>query len=374
MAGKLGVAIALAVAIVAVPQVGFSIQPETRPTTQTSPSTATSQTSDIDLRDYCTVLLALKLQDHLGVTDDQRANLAEMKIKLKAYLDNAAGNIHGVRVTPGLVAARGETALGMIGKMVRAELTPAQRAKLVEMFDAKTLEPIKVGAEVTTANGLRGSTVISNIQLAYTHYGENQTPVASRLPSSQPTTSSTTSQSTSPVPGSPRSRRASEHVDVAGAITGLQSDAAAKQVLAASQLERAVPDETNRPKVLQLLRPAVKDTGDEHWSAFVRAYCVWADAAEIETLKEALKAADNNKRSFQKEEASAAICAALVNLDPQTAVDGINSRIANSTFRAFLIGDLQRLSKRDGPNQARLLDIHNQVMKSGGEGKIVLNP
>lgn len=134
----------------------MNIFAQTRPAA-TGPGPAASSVGDIDLKDYCTVLLARKLQDHLGVTDAQRANLAEMKIKLNAYLHNAAGNISGSRVTPGLVAARGETALGMAGKLVRAELTPAQRAKLVAMFDDKTLEPIQVGASVHRPTIVTGS-------------------------------------------------------------------------------------------------------------------------------------------------------------------------------------------------------------------------
>lgn len=106
----------------------------------------------------------------------------------------------------------------------------------------------------------------------------------------------------------------------------------------------------------------------------MKAYCVWADAGEIETVKGLFKLADASKRMFEKEQVSAAACAALVRLDPKAAVDAINARLENDMFRTQLLSQMNRLSKVDGPAQARASDISNQLMASHGRSKIVLQP
>ncbi len=112
----------------------------------------------IDVGDYCTILLAPKLQDKLDLTDDQRETMADLKTDLKSYVDNAIGNMHGPP-TAGLIAARSETALAMIGKKVRLGLTPQQDKALVALFDDGTLKPITVNSSLTTGGpefGRRG--------------------------------------------------------------------------------------------------------------------------------------------------------------------------------------------------------------------------
>jgi hypothetical protein len=340
------------------------------PAVASTPSPGTQPTSSIDVRDYCTVVLALKLQDHLHVTDAQRAHLEDMKTKLNAYLHNAAFNMRGTP-TPGLVAARAETALSMVGKLVREELTPEQRASLIAMFDDKTLQPIRVGGQVETQAGYRGTVVISGINLSYTHFGESTTP-AKTAATTMPTTQTATPDTAAPAVGSPRSRRRENHVDVAAAIVRLKSENMPGQVAGAADLARATPDEVNRPKVLELLRPAVKDPVDEQWSWFVAAYCVWADAGELETVKGILKSAETNKRAHQGSEAAAYACCALLRLDPATAVEQINQRLGDTSFRGRLSIAVHRLSLADGPAQSRAVDVYNQLVKNSG--KIVLTP
>ena len=140
------------------------------PATDSSSATTQASVGSVDLRDYCTVLLAPKLQDHLQVTDDQRKKFAEMKTTLYAYLHNAAGNMHGPHITPGIIGARAEVVLGKVGTMVQDELTPAQQTTLAGMFDDKTLRPIKVSSSV--GRSVRPDVVEMGVYLDYTHYGE----------------------------------------------------------------------------------------------------------------------------------------------------------------------------------------------------------
>ncbi len=133
----------------------------------------------IDIGDYCTVLLAPKLQDELNLSDDQREKISDLKTDLKAYLSNAIGNMR-TQPTAGLIGARCHTALGMIGKKVRAVLTPEQDKTLVGLFDDQTLKTIEVVSSLTNGGPAHAGQryVVAGAELIYTHYGEKDQPHA----------------------------------------------------------------------------------------------------------------------------------------------------------------------------------------------------
>jgi hypothetical protein len=342
--------------------------------------------SDVDLRDYCTVLLASKVQDHLGVTNDQRSKLADMKTKLNFYLDNAAGSIHGPQVTPGLVAGRAEVALKKAGTLVRDELTPVQRSMLAAMFDDKTLKPIAVSAAVETGRSARGATVITGVHLDYTHYGEKDAAsdksvaplgVASASPASQPTNETdkgAPAGNTSPPPISPGRQRRTVVVDVPAAIAMLQANTAGRQVSGANRLVRAVPNDKDRAAVLDALRTYVKDTNDEHWASFATPFCSWADAAELELVKSCLVTSDGLTGIDQKESVSAAACAALLRLDRKSAVDAINSRLENQMFRTHLAGNMRSLAEQSDSMKPVADRVADQLGSYRSGKKITLEP
>jgi hypothetical protein len=348
------------VALTAIPAFAMGRLPSTQPIAESTPATQPSGNS-VDLRDYCTVLLATKLQDHLAATDEQRSAFADMKTKLYAYLDNAAGNFAGTNITPGLIAARAEVVLNKIGTMVHDELTPNQRGTLETMFDDHTLQPIRVSAAVEQNAGYRGISIQSGVHLEYTHFGE--TPRTAQNNAVVPTSQPIDAQAETPHPRIlPVPPQDGIHIDVPGAIEGLQSTSIPRQAVAASNLVRATPDDKLRPDVLAALRPYVKDSSNPRWPTFVTAFCVWADQTEIETVKSILNSSDSAKGFNQQEQSSAAACTALLRLDSKTAVDAINARIDNQLFRTHLLSDVHRLATIDGPAKQIAQSVFNQLM------------
>ncbi|HSU68973.1 MAG TPA: hypothetical protein VLJ39_18975 [Tepidisphaeraceae bacterium] len=135
---------------------------------------------DIDVGDYCTLLLAPKLRTYLGCSDAQREKLTEMTTRLKTIMDNCAtAQMPGdpMRITPGLISARIKNQLGEFGRKVRDLLTPEQDRRLVDMFNAGTLKPIEVSAVIDTEAPRFGPGAgkvyrTTSYRVDYTHYGE----------------------------------------------------------------------------------------------------------------------------------------------------------------------------------------------------------
>ena len=318
-----------------------------------NPPATQNSAGSVDLRDYCTVLLATKLQDHLNVSDDQRKQFADMKTKLYAYLHNAAGNFGGPSITPGMIAARTEVVLNKIGTNVQDVLTPEQRQTLAQMFDDKTLRPIKISAEVEHGRSLRGGTsVTTGVALDYTHYGESNRGKAA-APTTSAAGSAATAQAATTAPSAKVSAStggkaaAGDGLIASIALDGLKAEQPIRRAHAAKELERAAPDDTYRPQVLAALRPLVKDPSVDHWVNYVDAYCNWADAGELETVQSILTDADKRTGMGQKEEAAAAACTALVRLKPAAAIDAINAHADEFFFRVRLDSDLKKLAPTD---------------------------
>jgi len=116
--------------------------------------------NEIDVGDYCTILLASKLQTHLNCSDEQRQQFERLRTMLNGALDNAAGGRMVGPVTPGAIAQRGHGALAAIGKMVREDLSPSQDTVLVAMFESHELEDVEVEAAVETSGGGIGGPVV----------------------------------------------------------------------------------------------------------------------------------------------------------------------------------------------------------------------
>ncbi len=349
--------------VLATLRLGRAAPPAADPTTR--------PTADpVALRDYCTVLLAPRLQDKLATTAEQQSNLAELGVQLRADLDNAAGNFRAAVPTPGLVAARGEVVLGKVGGEVRDALTPAQRGTLAGMFADQTLQPIGVSAHVRTTRRVGRASVATGIDLKYTHYGElighyGDPDGASSTAGSAPPAATPAPAPSPPVGGgpSPGRLRRMPHVDVAAAVRGLQAESLASQVVAASELSRAVPDDEHRPAVLAALGPYVSDAGDEHWAAFAVAFCRWADPSEMPTVRSILTVSDAQRAFDQRESSSAAACTALLRLDPRAAVPAINARVNSDLFRVHLINGVRDLAEQGGADKSMADDVLDQLMR-----------
>src|SRR5665213_1326108 len=99
--------------------------PAAKPTA-TKPAVERPALGDIEVSDYCTVLLAPKLRTQLGANEAQREALEDMNTQLKTRMDNCATAVaHGPSgLTPGMISARIKYQMAEFGRKVRDTLTP----------------------------------------------------------------------------------------------------------------------------------------------------------------------------------------------------------------------------------------------------------
>jgi hypothetical protein len=311
----------------------------------------------IDLREYCTVLLAPKLQDKLGLTDDQRKQCAELKARFNGMLDNAVGNIHGPTLSAGILAGRTETVLKNIGEKVRDVLQPDQDRVYVALLADKTIKTITVRSAVgVTGHAVRHREIYGGIQLDFTHYGEQKDAVDETPLSTQPTQGVAPSKSTvrihqtSGTAGSHDSAaRLDKNVDVDAALRSLSSQAVPEQVRGAAKLAKADPDDSKRAAVRDALKPHLTESDAKRRLTFVQAYCNWATADDVDTLKNVLNTPAKLSGITGQEKPWAAAVTALVKLDPSAAADSINQRSDSLFFRTDVIHDLEPLTEVNGP-------------------------
>lgn len=171
---------------------------ETQPATQPAADPALG---DVELADYCTVLLAPKLRTHLGLNAAQREQCADLNTTLRSRMDACADDTvphigpMSRGITPGIISARARLQLASIGREVHDLLTPTQDKRLSDMFDKGVLQPIEVNASVDRSVPRFGPNAgkvyqTTGVQLNYTHFGESkdQPEDASAKPLPEPTT------------------------------------------------------------------------------------------------------------------------------------------------------------------------------------------
>jgi hypothetical protein len=291
---------------------------------------------ETDIGNYCTVLLAPKLLDHLAVSDSQRDLFSDLKTKLKSQLAMAAGGpVHGP-LTPGLIAARAQTVLDRIGHEVRDVLNAEQETTLVKMFDDQTLQPIQVNADVDVISHwlYRGETIVSGVNLAYTHYGESApaqlatrpSPVARRVP-----------------------RNAGATLDLAGALRLLATDEQSTEARGAQWLAEAQPDLADRVAVVSALKPRLNQPDAHDRQVFVEALANWADQDDVPTLMGVVEFPADPPPMSGHEPSWATAVAALARLDAAAAKKAVGERISNFFFRVDAMGQLKPLASGYGP-------------------------
>jgi hypothetical protein len=180
----------------------------------TAPSTQ-SASGSVDLGDYCTLLLAPKVQDRLQFTSDQRDQAAKLKVRLSQALDVAVGGNTHMRLSPGVFAARAHGAMASVGKKVKTLLTPDQDKSLSALFDDGTLKPIEVESSLKHTGPKSGpnSHLVAGVEIIYTNYGEQN-------PTTQPAAHASNPKNTAAA-NSPSSNLAATSGDTAGRQTEL---------------------------------------------------------------------------------------------------------------------------------------------------------
>ncbi len=335
--------------------------PSTQPSAEGRPAIGS-----IDIGDYCTVLLAPKLQDLLAATDSQRATFSDLKTQLKSYIDNAAGNVAGPNVPPGILAARGQHVLAMIGAKVKPVLTAAQDQQLVALFEDQTLRPIEVGA----SSAHLGNTLYTNIKLIYTHYGESPANIAQL--SGEPGATTQPLSTTRPDFTAIRARARQIERDSLGVTSIAQAeqllgtDVISDQVRAAKWLANEPIAAGEQSKVIGLLKHHLNDRDPMVRLPFVQAFAQWASIGEIADLSAVLDRPAQISRGDgqpigQHEQCWASAVIGLLRLDPTAATQATDKRISSFFFRAALQNKLSEISNVDGPDRERALDLMDHL-------------
>jgi hypothetical protein len=295
---------------------------------------------EIDIEDYCTVLLASKLQDKLNATDDQRSNLSDLKTQLKSELDMAAGGDMS-NPSPGFISARAHHILNVIGHQVRRVLTPAQDQALAEMFDDKTLESIQVESTVEHSGSpipfYRSQYVAANVRLIYTHYGETNSHAFARERS--------TTRSAHRMMNAQHVN--TDDLDIPSAINLLSSDDAETQASAARQLGEMTPDDAHRAAVIAALKPHLSDPIGRHRLMFVEAFVKWSQQAQVPDLIAIVDYPRHPQGLSGNEKCWAAAVAALVRLSPSDAYKAVDRRIDSFFFREAAKRNLEPMTSGD---------------------------
>ena len=131
------------------------------------------------------------------------------------------------------------------------------------------------------------------------------------------------------------------------ALAALKSGSIDRRLEGQVWLLRARPTDDGRAAVLATIGPLAADASSTDWTGMVSIYCRWAGAADrpglaalLATVARATPAGGPPSVAAQRAQATAAVCSALLRVDPALAVPTINARIAEPGFRSSLAVDL----------------------------------
>jgi hypothetical protein len=137
--------------------------------------------NDLTIGDYCTIILAPKVQDTLHTSDAQRTTLVRERDRFELMLSSLTQHTAGRGTTPLLgVARRG---LEVEGQRIRDVLTADQDVAFQKLFADKSLKPIDIKVASSVPHpGPRPTKVFGEIELFYTHYQESDPAAAKASP------------------------------------------------------------------------------------------------------------------------------------------------------------------------------------------------
>jgi hypothetical protein len=333
--------------------------------------------SDPIVGDYCTILLAPKLQDFLQLDVTQRAKCAEATDLLHGMLENAAsrGRLpRGVLMDARTYAKRVGVALDNRGEFVRDLLTAEQDNGFRKLFAERKLEPIEVASAEVHTTGLRagrGNATITWVGIRFTKYGEaeevtGKPTTAATGPSSKPTVNAQVTgrgiSGTAHVERlePPMNRRVSNQIQsVSDAVTLIAGDDGNARRLAAEWLTKADVDDARRSAVLQAIKPRLNEADTKVRWPLVQAYAHWSEAAQVSDLVAVVDFPEKVEGLTGQERCWGAAVAGLVRLDADAAEKCIDRRIDNFFFRVDTSSALKPLAEGNGPEHeaaARLLE------------------
>lgn len=126
-------------------------------------------------QDYCTFLLAQKLQSGLALTADQQARMAQLAGDYQTAMQNSVNALPGENLalrTTGMIEERAKIAAQGVGQRVRNILLPAQNAAFLRLFESGELQHVHFKARIRHVRTGLQTQILTTIETFYTRYGE----------------------------------------------------------------------------------------------------------------------------------------------------------------------------------------------------------
>lgn len=315
--------------------------------------------------DYCTLLLAPRLQEYVELDAAQRVKCSELNERLKASLEHANEPTPG---EPGIMrnaytlTRRAEQILSQTGLSVREILRPEQDKKISDLLHKGELRPIQVAPVAASPRfgpGFR-STTYGPVALAYSNYSDAKAPGQSASAAAQPPHVSEAPRPAAHDADSEQSALAQVH-SVKDAEQILAEKDPDLQKVGALWLAGANVEPGDHSRILALLRPHLDDPDVRRRTTYVQAYARWADASAAPTLAAILGYPAKSAMSKDNSECWDAVVPALITLDPDLCEKALMARQREGFFRVGVERPLKLVAASDSPQKFKAKELIDRL-------------
>ncbi len=330
-------------------------------------ATMINASADDDFRpaEYCTILLAPKLQEKLQLTIVQRVGAAllaeQLMPRVKSLLSMSLSrqtDRYLLRDNPESGVRSMMNSLDHSGERMRDLITPEQQALFAKIFKAGEIAPIKAHfiGEIPAAGPVP-------FEIRYTKYGETR-------PDKSPARESVSHKDGKTITHT--EINIEEHHGTAKILAQIKSMPDALEVLSAKDsqvscfgalwlLKNAMIEEASRARVCEALIPHINEGSDARLTrqqlaskVYVEAFCRWADRGQSAKLQELAQLPKEQRDTV------AAALKTLLRVDPAGAESVVRARMDDFFFRTDttrLLEGLKEEEKGSPEKVAALLEL-----------------